>query len=147
MMTLWGGPHQFHVSKFVRNELRCDVHHRRIVWHYAFVPPIDTSIRDTYSSSLTSIMYFTVRRHGAVCRDLSLFPKVTGRYLNEPMGQIQFWLYMIGFNLTFSQCTFLGSQECRDGFSLMHPTKGGISGIWSAPQARTSRLWVVCSSL
>jgi cytochrome c oxidase subunit 1 len=29
------------------------------------------------------------------------FPKFTGRFLNETLGHIQFWIMMIGFNLTF----------------------------------------------
>ncbi|MEX0682986.1 MAG: cytochrome c oxidase subunit I [Dehalococcoidia bacterium] len=29
------------------------------------------------------------------------FPKFTGRYLNETMGHVHFWLMFIGFNLTF----------------------------------------------
>jgi cytochrome c oxidase subunit 1 len=30
--------------------------------------------------------------------------------MNEPMGKIQFWLYMIGFNVTFFPMHFLGVQ-------------------------------------
>ncbi len=29
------------------------------------------------------------------------FPKVTGRMYNEPLGQLHFWLFLIGFHLTF----------------------------------------------
>lgn len=29
------------------------------------------------------------------------FPKFTGRFLNETLGHIQFWIMLIGFNLTF----------------------------------------------
>jgi cytochrome c oxidase subunit 1 len=29
------------------------------------------------------------------------FPKFTGRYMNEFLGQVNFWLMLIGFNLTF----------------------------------------------
>jgi cytochrome c oxidase subunit 1 len=36
------------------------------------------------------------------------YPKVTGRIMNETMGKLQFWLYMIGFNLTFFPMHFLG---------------------------------------
>src|SRR5690606_22303193 len=38
------------------------------------------------------------------------FPKVTGRFLNESLGKMQFWLFMIGFNLTFFPMHFLGLQ-------------------------------------
>ena len=29
------------------------------------------------------------------------FPKVTGRMMNEPLGKLHFWLFLIGFHLTF----------------------------------------------
>ena len=38
------------------------------------------------------------------------YPKVTGRLMNETMGKLQFWLYMIGFNLTFFPMHFLGLE-------------------------------------
>ncbi len=36
------------------------------------------------------------------------FPKMFGRFLNERMGQINFWLMFIGMNLTFFPMHFLG---------------------------------------
>jgi cytochrome c oxidase subunit I len=36
------------------------------------------------------------------------FPKVTGRLLDERLGQLHFWLMLIGFNLTFFPMHFLG---------------------------------------
>jgi cytochrome c oxidase subunit 1 len=36
------------------------------------------------------------------------FPKVTGRMLNDGLGQVNFWLMMIGFNLTFGPMHVLG---------------------------------------
>lgn len=36
------------------------------------------------------------------------FPKVTGRMMNQTLGRIQFWLFLIGFNLTFIPMHFLG---------------------------------------
>jgi cytochrome c oxidase subunit 1 len=36
------------------------------------------------------------------------FPKMTGRYLNEGLGKLQFWLQLIGFNVTFMPMHFLG---------------------------------------
>src|SRR2546427_10482706 len=38
------------------------------------------------------------------------FPKMTGRYLNESLGKIQFWLQLLGFNLTFMPMHFLGLE-------------------------------------
>ena len=36
------------------------------------------------------------------------FPKVTGRMLNEKLGQLNFWLMFIGFNITFQPMMVLG---------------------------------------
>ncbi len=36
------------------------------------------------------------------------FPKLTGRMMNERLGQIHFWLFFIGFNLTFFPMHILG---------------------------------------
>src|SRR5579883_545084 len=36
------------------------------------------------------------------------FPKMTGRLLNERLGQVQFWLMLIGVNLTFFPMHILG---------------------------------------
>ncbi len=38
------------------------------------------------------------------------FPKLTGRYLNERLGKIQFWVQLVGFNVTFMPQHFLGLQ-------------------------------------
>ena len=36
------------------------------------------------------------------------FPKVTGRLMNEKIGKLQFWLMLIGFNVTFFPMHLLG---------------------------------------
>ncbi len=36
------------------------------------------------------------------------FPKITGRFLDEKMGQITFWIIFIGMNITFFPMHFLG---------------------------------------
>jgi cytochrome c oxidase subunit 1 len=36
------------------------------------------------------------------------FPKITGRYLNETLGKLQFWLQLVGFNVTFMPMHILG---------------------------------------
>ena len=36
------------------------------------------------------------------------YPKVFGRMLNEPLGQVHFWLTLVGMNLTFFPMHFLG---------------------------------------
>ena len=36
------------------------------------------------------------------------FPKITGRFMNETLGKITFWLFFIGFNLTFMPQHWIG---------------------------------------
>src|ERR671935_968309 len=38
------------------------------------------------------------------------FPKMTGRYLNETLGKVQFWIQLLGFNITFMPMHFLGLE-------------------------------------
>jgi cytochrome c oxidase subunit I+III len=37
-------------------------------------------------------------------------PKITGRMLSERLGQVNFWLFFVGFNLTFFPMHLLGAQ-------------------------------------
>ncbi len=38
------------------------------------------------------------------------FPKITGRMLNEALGHVHFWLFFLGFNLTFFPMHILGMK-------------------------------------
>jgi cytochrome c oxidase subunit 1 len=38
------------------------------------------------------------------------FPKLTGRMMNDRLGKVHFWLWMIGFNMTFAPMHWLGLQ-------------------------------------
>ena len=73
--------------------------------------PIDSQHQDSYFV----VAHFHYVLYGGAVMALFggiyyWFPKVTGRYMNETMGKIQFWLYMIGFNVTFFPMHFLGVQ-------------------------------------
>ncbi|MEA2641230.1 MAG: cytochrome c oxidase subunit [Chloroflexota bacterium] len=72
-------------------------------------PPIDTQHQDTY---FVVAHFHYVLFGGAI---FGLFggiyywwPKITGRLLDDGIGKLQFWLMMIGFNLTFGPMHFLG---------------------------------------
>ena len=73
--------------------------------------PIDSQHQDTYFV----VAHFHYVLYGGAVMALFggiyyWFPKVTGRFMDETMGKIQFWLYMIGFNVTFFPMHFLGVQ-------------------------------------
>src|SRR5688500_2453771 len=69
------------------------------------------------------------------------FPKVTGRMMNEPLGKIFFWIFFIGWNLTFMPMHWTGllgmprrvftysSDLGVDTLNLMSSIGGGIQFI------------------
>jgi cytochrome c oxidase subunit I len=64
--------------------------------------PVDWQLTDTYF--VVAHFHYTLFG-GAVFGYLAglyyWFPKMTGRFLNETLGKISFWLILIGFNVTF----------------------------------------------
>lgn len=73
--------------------------------------PIDTQHQDSYFV----VAHFHYVLYGGAVMALFggiyyWFPKLTGKYMNEGLGKFQFWLYMIGFNVTFFPMHFLGVQ-------------------------------------
>jgi cytochrome c oxidase subunit 1 len=50
------------------------------------------------------------------------FPKFAGRMLNERLGKIHFWLWFIGFNMTFAPMHWLGFQGMIRRTWRYHPS-------------------------
>jgi cytochrome c oxidase subunit 1 len=71
-------------------------------------PPSDLQQTDVLHRGALSLRAVRRRHHGDLCRDLSLLPKMYGRYLSEGMGSWHFWLTFIGLNLTFFPMHFSG---------------------------------------
>ncbi|MDA0364534.1 MAG: cytochrome c oxidase subunit I [Chloroflexi bacterium] len=73
------------------------------------VVPVDTQQQDTYF--IVAHLHY-VLFGGAIMGIFSgiyyWFPKMTGRFLGEGLGKLQFWLFFIGMNLTFFPMHFLG---------------------------------------
>src|SRR5687767_8167499 len=109
--TLWGGSLQMKtplyfavgmVAMFIIGGLSGVMHSS---------PPVDLQQTDTY---FVVAHFHYVLFGGSI---LGLFsgiyfwwPKITGRMLDERLGQLHFWLMMIGFNVTFFPQHFLGVQ-------------------------------------
>ena len=73
--------------------------------------PIDSQHHDTY---FVVAHFHYVLYGGAVMGIFGgiffWFPKVFGRMLDETLGKVQFWIYMVGFNMTFFPMHILGVQ-------------------------------------
>ena len=123
--TLWGGKIRFttaalyaisFVAMFTFGGLSGIMHSS---------PPIDTQHHDSYFV----VAHFHYVLYGGAVMALFggiyyWFPKVTGRMMNETLGKIQFWLYMIGFNVTFFPMHFLGVQGMPRRIYTYSPDQG-----------------------
>lgn len=71
--------------------------------------PLDLQVHDTY---FVVAHFHYVLIGGAVFPLMGAlylwFPKITGRMLGETLGRWQFWLFFIGFNVTFFPMHYLG---------------------------------------
>src|ERR1700733_1129768 len=52
------------------------------------------------------------------------YPKVTGRMLDETLGKWHFWLFLIGFHLTFDTMHFLGFMGMPRSIYTYEPDRG-----------------------
>jgi cytochrome c oxidase subunit I+III len=71
--------------------------------------PVDLQVHDTY---FLIAHFHYVLIGGAIFPMFAgiyhWFPKMTGKFLDETLGKIHFWLFFVGFNLTFFTMHFLG---------------------------------------
>ncbi|QDU09990.1 cytochrome c oxidase subunit I [Gimesia aquarii] len=107
--TLWGGEIQFNTAlHFAVGFLLQFVIGGLTGIMFAAVP-IDWQLTDTY---FVVAHFHYVLIGGLVFSLFSAayywFPKMTGRMLNERLGILQFWLWVLGFNMTFMVQHFLG---------------------------------------
>jgi cytochrome c oxidase subunit I len=73
------------------------------------VVPVDYQLTDTYFVvSHLHYVLFGGTAFGVFAGIYYWFPKMTGKLLNERLGQVQFWLMLIGVNLTFFPMHILG---------------------------------------
>lgn len=75
------------------------------------VVPVDFQVTDTYY--VVAHLHYVLFGGTVFALFAGMFywfPKVTGRLLNETLGKVQFWLMLIGFNLTFFPMHILGLE-------------------------------------
>jgi cytochrome c oxidase subunit 1 len=91
------------------------------------VVPVDTQQNDSY---FIIAHFHYVLFGGSVFGLLSgiyyWFPKVTGRFMDEKLGKVNFWTTFIGFNLTFFPMHFVGIE----GMPRRYYSYGEASGWW-----------------
>jgi cytochrome c oxidase subunit 1 len=61
------------------------------------------------------------------CGDLLLVSQITGRMLSETLGKWHFWLFLIGFHVTFDTMHFVGFSGCRARSIRMSRIGDGIT--------------------
>jgi cytochrome c oxidase subunit I len=109
--TIWGGKLRFTtamlfavalVSQFVIGGLSGVTH---------AVAPHDTQQHDTYYVvAHFHYVLFGGSMFGIFAGFYFWWPKVFGRLLNEGLGKLHFWLWFVGFNLTFGPMHIIGLQ-------------------------------------
>jgi cytochrome c oxidase subunit I len=76
---------------------------------FAAVVPVDFAIHDTYF--VVAHLHYVLFGGSVFAVFAGFFfwmPKMTGKFLSERLGKIQFWIMIIGFNLTFFPMHMLG---------------------------------------
>jgi cytochrome c oxidase subunit I len=88
-------------------------------------PPIDFHVSDTYFvvAHFHYVLFGTIVF--AVFAGIYFwFPKYTGRYLDERLGKLHFWLTFFGFHLTFLVQHWLGAEGMPRRYPDYLPTDG-----------------------
>jgi cytochrome c oxidase subunit 1 len=109
IFTLWGGSIEFKTAFLFAVGFIATFTIGGISGVFLATFPINTQVHDTYYVvAHLHYVLFGGSIMGIFAGIYFWFPKVTGRVLDETLGQMQFWLMFVGFNLTFFPMHFLG---------------------------------------
>jgi cytochrome c oxidase subunit 1 len=88
-------------------------------------PPIDFHVSDTYFvvAHFHYVLFGTIV-FASYAGIYFWFPKYTGRYLDERLGKLHFWMTFVGFHLTFLVQHWLGNEGMPRRYADYLPTDG-----------------------
>jgi cytochrome c oxidase subunit 1 len=88
-------------------------------------PPVDFHVSDTYFvvAHFHYVLFGTIV-FAVMAGIYFWFPKYTGRYLDERLGKLHFWLTFFGFHLTFLVQHWLGNEGMARRYADYLPTDG-----------------------
>src|SRR5690242_17262999 len=125
LATLWGGSIRptvaFHyaaglVALFTMGGLSGIMHSS---------PPVDLQQTDSYFV-VAHFHYVLIGGSlmGLLAGAYYWWPKITGRFLDERLGRVQFWILFVGFNLTFFPQHYLGAIGMPRRIYTYYPGRG-----------------------
>jgi cytochrome c oxidase subunit I len=88
-------------------------------------PPLDFHLTDTYFvvAHFHYVLFGTIV-FAVFAGSYFWFPKITGRMLNDKLGQLHFWLTFIGFHTTFLVQHWLGAEGMPRRYADYLPSDG-----------------------
>ena len=119
------GPAHLRDPDAVRLRVPGDVPVRRADRGDAGRPPIDFHVTDTYFvvAHFHYVLFGTIV-FATYAGIYFWFPKMTGRFLDERLGRLHFWLTFIGFHMTFLMQHWLGDIGMPRRYADYLPTDG-----------------------
>jgi cytochrome c oxidase subunit 1 len=88
-------------------------------------PPVDFHVSDSYFvvAHFHYVLFGTIV-FAAYSGIYFWFPKLTGRYLDEKLGRLHFWLTFVGFHTTFLVMHWLGNEGMPRRYADYLPSDG-----------------------
>jgi cytochrome c oxidase subunit 1 len=123
--TIWGGKLRFKVPMLFSLGFLFQFLVAGLTGIMLAVAPFDWQVTDTYFV----VAHFHYVLVGAIIfMDFAAiyywFPKATGRMLSETLGKWHFWLFLIGFHLTFDTMHFAGLRGMPRRIYTYQPGRG-----------------------
>src|ERR1700685_778320 len=128
--TIWGGKLRFRLPMLFSLAFLFQFLVAGLTGIMLAVAPFDWQVTDTYFV----VAHFHYVLVGAIIfMDFAAiyywFPKATGRMLSETLGKWHFWLFLIGFHLTFDTMHFAGLRGMPRRIYTYEPSRGW--DIWN----------------